>query len=72
MKLGLIVLEEKIKIVKIFFYFAITFSSGIQVLTFIWTNLDSFYLKKLEWKKFEWILPNVLEKSCSFFTFLYQ
>ena len=40
MQLGLIVdLRKKLfKTVNIFFYFAITFSFGIQVLTFIWTN----------------------------------
>ena len=43
-----IVLDEKIvKIVYVFFYFAITFSSEIQVLNFIWTNLDSFFVKLL-------------------------
>ena len=58
-----IVLDEKIvKIVYVFFYFAITFSSEIQVLNFIWTNLDSFF-RKITLCKFWMILPNRYENS---------
>ena len=53
------------KIVNIFFYFAITFFFGIQVLTLIWTELDSFYLKKnIQIRvNFGWILPRFWRKD---------
>ena len=58
LKLGLIVLEEKMfMVVNIFFYFTITFSSGIQMLVFIWTNLDSFY-RTILCVNFGWMLLN--------------
>ena len=65
-------MKKMCKIVNIFFYiFVITFSSGIQVLTFIWTNLDFFYLK-IVCVSFGWILPNVLEKRYKQLRFAYS
>ena len=58
------------KTVNIFFYFAITFSFGIQVLTFISTKLDSFQLKQkihVLRVNFGWVLQRFWRKENSRF-----
>ena len=55
-----------VKTVIIFFYFAITFSFGIQVLTFIKTNLIEFFIPKITLCKFWMNFASVLEKMWKF------
>ena len=56
--------KKLFKTVNIFFFFALTFSFGIQVLTFNWTKLDSFYLKIHVLRvNFGWILPRFWRKD---------